>query len=55
MRENGLPPSNVLEREVAAEHAFTRVPVASPSTRSLPPSHGDGPRVHRELQRQAPL
>src|SRR3712207_3816013 len=31
MRENGLPPSNVLEREVAAEHAFTRVPVASPS------------------------
>src|SRR3712207_4269449 len=31
MRENGLPPSNVLEREVAAEHAFTRVPVSSPS------------------------
>jgi magnesium transporter len=31
MRENELPPLNVLERKVAAEHAFTRVPVASPS------------------------
>src|SRR5829696_3804023 len=31
MKENELPPLNVLERKVAAEHACTRVPVAYPS------------------------
>ena len=31
MSENGPPPLDLLERRIAAEHAFTRVPVASPS------------------------
>lgn len=31
MNENGPPPLNALEREVAADNALTRVPVASPS------------------------
>ena len=31
MRENGTSPLDAFEGKVAAEHAFTRVPVASPS------------------------
>ena len=31
MSENGLPPLALLEHRIAAEHAFTRVPLASPS------------------------
>ena len=31
MSENGPPPLDLLERRIAAEHAFTKVPVASPS------------------------